>query len=132
MRDSPARRRQHSRQGLLCRTVGKLKVLYEVVQHLAKRGFGVHRAGPNERFFRTDDHVLAPSFAVQPQQPVALGGNLPTLELKRVLAVQLLGVHELARHRQRSDARVPTVEPEKGRHRSGHGYTHLSVNRVSQ
>ena len=69
--------------------------------------------------------MLAPGIAVPPQQSVAPGRHLAALELKRVLAVQLLGVDQLADHGQHADALVKSVEPPELRHRAGH-HSHLS------
>ena len=74
--------------------------------------------------------MLPPGPTVTPQQSVALRRNLACLELDRVLAVQLLGVHELTDHRQDPDAIVEPVEPVKCRHGSGH-HSHLSQKAVT-
>ena len=90
-------------------------LLDEVVQQLAKGRLRIDRAEPLKRLIGPHDNMLAPGATVLPQQPVTLGGNLAALELQRVLAVQLLGVDELANNGQDADALVETAIPEDRR-----------------
>ena len=83
----PARGCQHGSQSLLRRAAHKLRLLDEVVQQIAKGGFGVHGAQAGQRLVRPHHHVLSPSRAVKPQKTVALGGHVVASEFDRVLAV---------------------------------------------